>query len=175
MTDLISGPLPAAPHLLDAAHTVQSSPYGWAEVLDQHSWRSLVVGLALLVERLDHNLRRDHRLTFEEYTILSAISDAPHGMSLEALGRSHPVSRMRLGPVLTRMQVAGWLLRQSGPWQPDSRVWVTPAGVELVERAAPGHVAGLREYFLDHVDPDEFQVMARAFDRVRSALIDASA
>lgn len=174
VTDLISGPLPAAPPLVDAARVAKPSPSGWADEIEQHSWRSLIVGLALLVDRLDHDLRRDHRLSFEEYSILSAICDAPHGMSLEALGRTHAVSRKRLGPVLARMQMAGWILRQAGAWQSDSHVWITPAGTELVERAAPGHVAGLREYLLDQVDPAEFEVMARAFHRLCSTLVTES-
>lgn len=174
MTDVIAVPLPAEPSLA-AAPDAQPSGSGWADDVEHRSWRSLIVGLALLVDRLDQDLRREHRLSFDEYAILTAIAAEPEGMTLEDIGRAHAVSRPRMVPVLARMQMAGWVQRQSGPWQAESRVCVTPAGAALVERAAPDHVAGLHEYLLDHVDPEEFRVMAKAFHRLCDTLVNEPA
>lgn len=184
MTDLISVPLPAAPSAAspaslstvdDTGHAAARPAHGWADEVEHASWRSLIVGLALLVDRLDQDLRRVHRLSFDEYAILSAIADQPGGTALTALARAHAVSRPRLGPLLARMQMAGWVQRECGPSDDESRVWITPAGTALVERAAPDHVAGLREYLLDHVDPEEFQTMARAFHRLCDTLVNEPA
>jgi DNA-binding MarR family transcriptional regulator len=165
VTELIS--------VLAPASSDDSAPAtGWIDDCEQHSWRSLIVGVALLVDRLDQDLRREHQISFDEYAILAAVSEHPEGTTVGSIGVTHAVSRPRLVPLLSRMQIAGWIQREVGAWHPESRVVVTANGAALLERAAPAHVAGLREYLLDDVDPEEFRLMGRAFRRMYRKLAD---
>ena len=43
---------------------------------------------------------------------------------------------------------------------------LTPDGRATIEAVAPHHVAGVREYFLDKVSPEELATIATAFSRV---------
>lgn len=145
----------------------------WLDTAEQHAWRSLVVGVTLLVDRLDSDLRREHRLTFDEFAVLAVIAEHTAGISIEDLGQAHTVQRNRLTPLLARMQVAGWIRREGeGPQQPGCRIMVTLEGLDLLRSAAARHVTGIREYFLDHLDPEDFHGMARAIRRTSSVLVN---
>ena len=48
----------------------------WLDAEQQRSWRALVMGMTLLIDRLDDDLRRGHGLSLTEYEILVRLSEA---------------------------------------------------------------------------------------------------
>jgi hypothetical protein len=49
-------------------------------------------------------------------------------------------------------------------------VGLTPAGRAAVEAAAPGHVAAVRQHFVDRLSPEEVATQGDVFVRVRDGL-----
>jgi hypothetical protein len=48
---------------------------------------------------------------------------------------------------------------------------MTEAGMDLLRTAAPYHVAGVREYLVDLVAPEDFAAVGRVFDAVSDYLV----
>lgn len=68
----------------------------------------------------------------------------------------------RLSHQLTRMQGRGLVTRRASIEDGRrSEVELTIAGRAAIDRAAPGHVAAVRELFIDRLDPAQLQVMAQ--------------
>ena len=47
----------------------------WLDDTQQHSWRALMMGMTLLTERLDDDLRREFSMSLTEYEVLVRLSE----------------------------------------------------------------------------------------------------
>jgi len=145
----------------------------WLDAQQQRSWRSYLVGTALLTERLDRDLRENHDLSLPEYEILSRLPEAPRRcMRMASLAASANYSRSRVTHTVARLEQAGWVERS--PVLNDGRgveAALTPAGLSMLEEAAPTHVRGVREFLVD-LAGDEFPIVGAVFERVLDTLID---
>ena len=47
----------------------------WLDDDQQHSWRALMMGVTLLLERLDDDLRREFGMSLNEYEVLVRLSE----------------------------------------------------------------------------------------------------
>ena len=56
--------------------TVDPTHVTWLDRQQQRSWRAFLVGTTLLMDRLDRDLREQHRLSLPEYEILVRLSEA---------------------------------------------------------------------------------------------------
>ena len=56
--------------------TVDTSDVAWLDQHQQRSWRAFLVGTTLLMDRLDRDLREQHRLSLPEYEILVRLAEA---------------------------------------------------------------------------------------------------
>jgi DNA-binding MarR family transcriptional regulator len=135
------------------------------------AWTLYIDSLGKLQTVLEADLA-PHGLTMGDYEVLVHLSEAPdRNLRMCDLAR-----RLRLSPSgLTRRLdglVRGGLVRREASEQ-DRRVMLatlTPKGVEVLTRAAPDHVAGVRRHFLDHLDRDEIRALATLFGKVRAGL-----
>ena len=50
---------------------------------------------------------------------------------------------------------------------------LTEKGQDLLERAAPSHVTGVRAHLVDLADSDDFEALGRVFDAVADHLVSA--
>lgn len=149
-----------------------STAFAWHDPHLQHGWRAMVFGAALLVEKLDEDLRRLHKVTFEEYVALVVLSESPDGMCAGSLAVGQAVHPTRLTRLVTHLQLAGWISRDADSGRgTDAWVRITAKGRDLVERAAPDHVASIRAHLLDLVDRDDFNAVARVFNQVTDSLV----
>src|SRR4051795_13586154 len=118
----------------------------WLDAGQQRSWRAFLVGTTLLMERLDRDLREEHRLSLPEYEILVRLSEADgHRLRMAALADSISHSRSRVTHTVTRMETAGLVARAA--CLSDGRgveAVLTRQGLETLQEAAPTHVAGVR-------------------------------
>ena len=126
-----------------------------------------MAGSRRLVARLERDLKAQG-LTHDDYAVLVQLSEAPdERLRMSALAERSVESRSRLSHHVGRLEQRGLVERASCP---DDRrgSWavLTPAGRKLMEAVAPHHVSGVREHFLDHVSPDELQLIGEVFDRI---------
>lgn len=147
----------------------------WLDSGEQHSWRALMMGMTLLLDRLDEDLRREFNLSLTEYEILVRLSEREnHCMRMAHIADSMAHSRSRVTHTVTRMERAGLVVRSSSP--DDGRgivATMTEAGLALLVAAAPAHVEGVRRYVVDLVDPADFAAMGRVMDAVSDTLVGA--
>lgn len=147
----------------------------WLDADQQRSWRALVIGSTLLMDRLDDDLRRAFNISLTEYEILVRLSERPgRAMRMAQLADALAHSRSRVTHTVDRMERAGYVVRGSTP--EDGRgivATMTDRGYELLTEAAPLHVEGVRSYLVDRVDEADFAALGRAMDSVTDNLISA--
>ena len=140
----------------------------------QRAWRALVMGTTLLFDRLDDDLRRAHDISLVEYEILVRLSERDGQMRMAALADALAHSRSRVTHTVTRMEKVGLVQRSSSP--EDGRgilATLTDKGHDLLVRAAPTHVAGVRAYLVDLAGDADFSAVGRVFDAVSDNLVSA--
>src|SRR3954447_11435880 len=123
--------------------TAGTGEVAWLDEEQQRSWRAFLVGTTLLMDRLDRDLREQHRLSLPEYEILVRLSEAEgNRLRMAVLADSVSHSRSRVTHTVSRGGGVGWVPR--APCLSDG------GGVEAVlpeqaraalANAAPTHVA----------------------------------
>ena len=144
----------------------------WLDVSQQRAWRALVMGTTLLFDRLDEDLRRAFDISLVEYEILVRLSERDGQMRMAALADALAHSRSRVTHTVTRMEKQGLVQRSSSP--EDGRgilATLTEKGHDLLVRAAPSHVTGVREHLVDLASDADFEALGRVMDAVSDNLI----
>lgn len=125
----------------------------WLSSEQQAAWRELVTVMTRMPAALDTQLQRDSGLTHFEYFVLSALSEAPERrLQLSVLAARANASLSRLSHVVTKLEKAGWVRRESIVGARGSLAVLTDAGHDKVVEAAPGHVATVRALLFDGLD-----------------------
>lgn len=141
----------------------------WLTDDQQKIWRNWLLAVARIDQYLDADLRR-HGLDLGEYEILVVLSEAPERqMRMSSLAELVHQSRSRLTHAVSRMERAGIVQRTSA--EDDRRGVIanlTDAGFQLLEQAAPSHVAAVRRILVDACTPDDFAALGRVMDAVLS-------
>jgi DNA-binding MarR family transcriptional regulator len=140
----------------------------WLDAQERAAWLRLVAVLELLPAALDAQLNRDERLTLFEYFCLAMLSEAPdRTLRMTALAARTNASLPRLSRVISGLERAGLVARQ--PCPEDRRATnavLTPAGWDKIVRAAPRHVATVRELVIDMLTPTQLAQLARICERL---------
>jgi DNA-binding MarR family transcriptional regulator len=135
----------------------------WLTESQQHSWRALIMGTTLLLDRLDDELRAAHSISLTEYEILVRLSETPsHQLRMAHLADALGHSRSRVTHTVSRMEAAKLVQRCDSP--EDGRgvfAALTPKGKALLELAAHTHVAGVRAHLVDLATDDDFRTLGR--------------
>ena len=147
----------------------------WLDDEQQQSWRALVMGMTLLLGRLDDDLRRGCDLSLVEYEILVRLSESEdRWLRMAQLADALAHSRSRVTHTVTRMEHAGLVVREKSP--EDGRGVVcrmTDRGWDLIQRMAPVHVAGVRANLVDLVSREDFAALGRVMNAVSDHLVAA--
>jgi DNA-binding MarR family transcriptional regulator len=145
----------------------------WLTESEQHSWRALIMGTTLLLDRLDDELRAAHRISLTEYEILVRLSETPnHRLRMAQLADALGHSRSRVTHTVSRMEKAKLVERCESP--EDGRgvlAALTTAGMELLKLAAHTHVTGVRAHLVDLANADDFRTVGRVMDAVSDQLV----
>lgn len=140
----------------------------WLDAVQQCDWRAYVEGSVRLADLLDRDLKAKHGLTMAEYEILVRLSEAPdRRLRMAELAEVASQSRSRLSHTVSRLEYKGLVAR--GTCGDDKRgviAELTEGGFAFLSRAAVDHVATVREYFIDVIDPEELAAIGRAFSKV---------
>jgi DNA-binding MarR family transcriptional regulator len=145
----------------------------WLDEDQQRSWRALVMGTTLLMDRLDADLRAAYRISLTEYEILVRLSEQPdRQMRMAHLADAMCHSRSRVTHTVRRMERAELLERMESP--DDGRgvlAQMTDDGAALLERAAHLHVTGVRANLVDLASADDFAALGRVMNAVADNLV----
>ena len=107
-----------------------------------------------------------------DYAVMVPLSEAPNGqLRTKDLGIALGWDRSRTSHQVTRMVKRGLVAREF--CEDDARgstVRLTPAGKAAIEKAAPKHVALVRQLFFDPLSDDELDALGVTLDRMLAAI-----
>ena len=133
----------------------------WLTESQQEAWRSLVALVTRLPAALDAQLQRDSQLTHFDYFVLAVVSENPdRRIQLRDLAEYANASLSRLSHVVTKLEKAGWVRRESIPGSRGSYAVLTDAGMEKVVASAPGHVSTVQSLIFDGLSDSEVGELA---------------
>ncbi|MGO4470865.1 MarR family winged helix-turn-helix transcriptional regulator [Arthrobacter sp. 2RAF6] len=123
----------------------------WLSEEERATWLAFASVLFRMPVALDNQLQRDAGLSHFEYTVMSALSEAPERTfrmsSLAAMAES---GLPRLSQVVGRLEKRGWITRAADPADGRSTLaTLTEQGWNKVVQTAPGHVEEVRRIVFD--------------------------
>jgi len=151
----------------------ETSGTRWLDEDQQRSWRALVMGTTLLMDRLDADLRYAFDISLTEYEILVRLSEKPgRRMRMAQLAEALCHSRSRVTHTVKRMEDRELLGRTDSP--EDGRgvlAAMTDKGMALLEDAAHLHVTGVRTNVVDLASDDDLAALGRVMNAVADHLV----
>lgn len=125
----------------------------WLDEHEQRTWRSFLHATEALHGQLDRELQRDAGIPHGYYEILVHLSEAPgRTVRMSELADRSRSSRSRLSHAVARLESQGWVRREACAGDKRGQLCVlTDDGFAVLERAAPGHVAGVRSHLFDQL------------------------
>lgn len=139
--------------------TEENKPFRWLDDREQKAWRAYLVASSRLQEVLDRELQAQSGMPHTYYMILAMLSEAPeHGIKMTELAQVLKSSVSRLSHAVRRLEEAGWIRRDADP--ADGRVTyacLTPEGLRVLEKAAPGHVTTVVDNVFDRLSDDQVE------------------
>jgi DNA-binding MarR family transcriptional regulator len=145
----------------------------WLDRDQQRHWRAYIVGTTLLLDRLDRELRQAHGLSLPEYEVLVRLSEASgRALRMAVLADAMCYSRSRITHTVKRLEKMGLIARtQDDADRRGVTAVLTDRGHDVLVRAAPTHVTGVREHLVDLTDDADFGAIGRVFDSVTDHLM----
>ncbi|WP_430789386.1 MarR family winged helix-turn-helix transcriptional regulator [Actinoplanes sp. G11-F43] len=141
-----------------------STSVPWLSDEETRAWKALISVLTTVPAAIDAQLKRDSGVNFFEYSILSALSQAPdRSVRMGALAHLAAGTPSRISHAVSRLEKHGWVERHSVETATESRcVWatLTDAGWDAVVAAAPDHVREARRLVFDVLTPDQVGQLA---------------
>lgn len=140
----------------------------WLSDAEQRMWRSFQAMRRALDRGLERQLFDEAGLSAADFGVLVPVSEAPeHRLRARELVRILSWDRSRLSHHLRRMEQRNLIERLDCPG--DARgtiIALTPAGWDVIQGAAPAHVATVRSYVFDVLTPAEVAVFTELTERI---------
>jgi DNA-binding MarR family transcriptional regulator len=144
----------------------------WLTEDEQRAWRGLVQMTSRLDSRLNRELQQASGLSLADYDVLVLLTEAPDGrLRMFQLMEDLQWEQSRLSHHIARMQRRGLVAREE--CTTDRRgafVVLTDAGRDAIEKAAPGHVALVRQLVFDGLSAEQVVTLESFVTRVLSRL-----
>jgi DNA-binding MarR family transcriptional regulator len=132
------------------------------------AWRGFLRVHAALAKQLDSELDQAHKLPLTSYEVLINLQAAPgRRLRMAELAERTLLSRSGMTRLVDRLEREGLLERDT--CASDARgcfAVLTDAGDEVLQRARPTHLEGVRELFLRHLDGDDFARLGALWERM---------
>jgi DNA-binding MarR family transcriptional regulator len=132
------------------------------------TWRAFLVAHAQIRRQLERELQAEQSLGLGEYEVLLLLARADdRQLRMSELADRLVLSRSGVTRLVDRLEADALVEREScdtdrrGSW-----ATLTKAGYERLRRAAPTHLRGVGEHFLDRIPADELDALQRTLDRV---------
>ena len=138
------------------------------------AWVTFATASVLLERVLDQQLRADAGLSHTQYAILARLSEAADGsMRMLALADAMGITKSTLTYQIAQMEKDGLVSRRA--CETDDRgviAAITSQGMDLLRRAAPGHVALVSELVIDAFTSQQLAILADGFAEVRRRIVE---
>jgi DNA-binding MarR family transcriptional regulator len=148
--------------------TCDAATGGELTLAELGAWRGFLRVHAALAKELDAELCAEHDLPLSSYEVLITLQTAPgQRCRMAELADRVLLSRSGTTRLVDRLEKEGLLERNT--CTSDGRgtfAVLTEAGEELLARARPTHLQGVRERFLRHFSAEELAVLALVWERV---------
>ncbi len=132
------------------------------------AWRAFLEAHARVSRRLDDELRAEHSLSLPEYDALLQLATAPGGrLRMNVLADRVLLSRSGVTRLIDRLVADGLVERTA--CTTDGRgaeAVITRSGASRLRDAAPTHLRGVREYFLETVVAEDLPALERSLAAV---------
>lgn len=145
----------------------------WLDDDEMRAWHAFLAAGALIDRRLDQQLKDEVGISHLQYEILVRLSaTCDHEMRMSELADALLNSKSGLTYQVSQLEKAG-LVRRRSCTSDDRAVYavLTDAGRELLDRAAPGHVALVRELLIDVLTPDQLAAIADGLGEVSRRML----
>jgi DNA-binding MarR family transcriptional regulator len=154
--------------------TSATRPAQELSTIELGAWRGMLRVHAALVRELDAELDATHDLPLTSYDVLIYLQSAPgKRLRMAELADSVLLSRSGVTRLVDRLEREGLIVRDT--CTSDGRgcfAVLTDEGEQVLARARPTHLAGVRERFLRHFSEDELKLLARYWERVKPGAAD---
>lgn len=134
----------------------------WLDDEEMRAWHAFLAASALLDRRLDQQLKDDVGLSHLQYEILVQLSSAEgNALRMTDLAANLLNSKSGLTYQVSQLEKAGLVHR--APCTSDIRgvyAALTDKGKSMLERAAPGHVALVRQLLIDVLTREQLTALA---------------
>lgn len=164
---------PPAPGNRVATLIEMSTPPRWLSAEEQLAWRA-VLDLVIEVRReMDRGVAA-FELDGDDYEILVRISESPDGqLRMAELASQSTIAPSRLSYRVDRLERRGIVERIDCPT--DRRgllATLTSQGRELLDRAAPAHVEGVRTLLIDPLGSDGFIALGAVAGQILASRLE---
>jgi DNA-binding MarR family transcriptional regulator len=164
-------PEPTVQQLRDieaGSDTCDAATGGELTLAELGAWRGFLRVHAALAKQLDAELAAEHDLPLSSYEVLITLQAAPgRRCRMAELADRVLLSRSGTTRLVDRLEKEGLLARDT--CSSDGRgtfAVLTDAGEELLARARPTHLQGVRDRFLRHFAPEELTGLALLWERI---------
>jgi DNA-binding MarR family transcriptional regulator len=135
------------------------------------AWRAFITAHATLIDSINRRMLDADVIPLHWYDVLIEVYEAPERrLRLSELARKVVLSKSGLTRLVDKLAEAGLLVRESSP--EDGRgayAVLTENGLEAMRKAWPVYAQGIHDYFAQHLDADEAQIMTQALGRMLTA------
>jgi DNA-binding MarR family transcriptional regulator len=132
------------------------------------AWRAFLRAHARIVRELERELQAEQGMALTDYDVLVQLAGADgRRLRMSELADRLLLSRSGVTRLVDRLVGAGLVERLScdddrrGQWAS-----LTNAGLDRLRDAAPTHLRGVAEHFLDRLSPEELGALERSLERV---------
>ena len=135
------------------------------------AWRAFLQAHAKLIRALEREMQEEQDLPLTWFDILGHLDGAKDGrLRMQELAESVLLSRSGLTRLVDRMAKSSLVSR--APCPNDRRgtfAVITPQGRTTLQKAMPGHLRGVEQHFLNHLDDADIQALDRSLSKVLEA------
>jgi DNA-binding MarR family transcriptional regulator len=132
-------------------------------------WRSVQLMHLQLTALLHHGLVADVGLTYQDFVVLSELSNEPR--RVVDLAQTLGLEKSRLSHHLDRMVARGLVARRPTPGDARGTCMVlTPKGRRMHAKALPTHLDRVRRLFGVHVSTREANALRSLLEKVEAAI-----
>ena len=131
-------------------------------------WRAFLRVHAAIAKQLDAELEAAHSLPLTSYDVLVTLESAPsRRLRMAELADRALLSRSGMTRLVDRLARDGLIRREN--CASDARgcfAVLTAAGEEMLARARPTHLDGVRARFVAHLEPADLERLGALFERM---------
>jgi DNA-binding MarR family transcriptional regulator len=144
----------------------------WLTPAEQRAWRAFIRLNQELFATISRDLQAHSKLSGADFQVLVALTDVPDSrIRFQDLAKAIDWEQSRLSHQIARMIKRGLVAREE--CSEDGRaafVCLTPKGREVIDAAAPKHVATVRRLVIDALTPRDLATLARISTRILDRL-----